>query len=162
VTRELSALLDDELESCEEPALWAALRANRQLSGCWQEYQLIGAALRTEENLASDITAHVMHGLLDEPVVLAPRAQAPRNLSSTLMALAASVAGVVIVGRLAVLPQKTGTDVVRLVAQTPRVIPAAPQNMQEYILAHQANAPDLSFQGGAQHVRTVSAMSNDK
>jgi hypothetical protein len=30
--------------------------------------------------------------------------------------------------------------------------------MQEYLLAHQANAPGLHLQGGAQHIRTVSAV----
>jgi hypothetical protein len=30
--------------------------------------------------------------------------------------------------------------------------------MQEYMLAHQANAPGLYLQGGAEHIRTVSVV----
>ena len=48
----------------------------------------------------------------------------------------------------------------RLANTRPASVAVPPQGMseyQEYLLAHQANAPGLHMQGGAQHIRTVSA-----
>ncbi|MDR2000578.1 MAG: sigma-E factor negative regulatory protein [Zoogloeaceae bacterium] len=168
MSRELSALLDDELEIHEEPALWSSLKANPQLRNRWQEYQLIGDALRAESNLACDITANVMQELANEPVVFAPRAKPAKAWPRTVMALAASAAGVAVVGWLALAPQGNGGNEVIVAEKTQpppvpaAVLPANQKGMQEYLLAHQTNAPELNFQGGAQHIRTVLVMDNRK
>jgi sigma-E factor negative regulatory protein RseA len=167
MSRELSALLDDELEIHEEPALWSSLKTDSQLRDRWQEYQLIGDALRSKPNLACDITASVMRELADEPVVFAPRVRPARTWSNTIMALAASAAGIAVVGWLALAPQGKGSSEVQLAAaETPQASVAAPsanrEDMQEYLLTHQTNAPELRFQGGTQHIRTVSVMDNRK
>lgn len=168
MTKELSALLDGELEAHETSALWSELKSDRQLAGRWRDYQLIRDALRREENLAADIGAKVMSELELEPTVLAPRAgRRADRMPGTVMALAASVAGVAVVGWLALAPQQ-GPREVPAVARA--VMPQGPvslassqaaqgaQEYREYLLAHQANAPGLHMQGGAQHIRTVSAI----
>ena len=164
MTKELSALLDGELEMHEEPTLWVAMRANPHLRENWQSYKLIGDAIRNEPGLACDITAKVMRDLANEPVVLAPRTKPARKWSNAIMAMAASVAGVAVVGWLALVQHlQTGEAAPQLariskqapVAAAPAPVPA--QGMQEYVLAHQANAPGFHLQGGTQHIRTVSA-----
>ena len=166
MTKELSALFDGELEVHEEPQLWATMKANLQLQQSWRCYKLLGDAMREEGNLSRDITARVMRELAAEPVIIAPRPRRTTKLSSLLMAMAASVAGISVVGWLAVL-QFSATEPALLAqaakpapvsAKAPAKAPAVParQGMQEYMLAHQANAPGLYLQGGAQHIRTVS------
>ncbi|MHB1360433.1 MAG: sigma-E factor negative regulatory protein [Rhodocyclaceae bacterium] len=98
---ELSALLDGELEPHElRPTLRAVVRAP-ELRENWQAYVLIGDQLRQERTLGRDLTADVMAKIRAEPVVLAPRnLQLPRR-HNPMLALAASAAGVVVVGWLA-------------------------------------------------------------
>jgi sigma-E factor negative regulatory protein RseA len=163
MTKELSALFDGELEVHEEPALWIAVKADPRHREAWQNYRLIGDAIRREGNLSCDLTGGVMRELDDEPVVLAPRRKQGIRWSNALMAVAASVTGVAVVGWLALTQQLQSGETATL-AQASRpaasvaASPAPSQGMQEYMLAHQANAPGLHLQGGAQHIRTVSAV----
>jgi sigma-E factor negative regulatory protein RseA len=165
MTKELSALLDGEIEQHEAPAMWSALRADPQLRETWSNYQLIGDSLRGEANLSAEIVSRVMIRLADEPVVFAPRPnKQPSSWYRSALAMAASLAGVAVVGWLALaqqLPSKSPTTVARLDRPNPPAAvvsaKATSPSMQEYLLAHQANAPGLYLQGGAQHIRTVSA-----
>ncbi len=163
MTKELSALFDGELEVHEEPALWTTLKANPRLLGTWRSYGLMGDAIRNEGRLSRDLTEGVMRGLADEPVVFAPRPKRGTTWSNALMAMAASVAGISVVGWLALTqPQQNGEGGTIVQAQRPAPVvvaaSGAPQGMREYMLAHQANAPGLQLQGGAQHIRTVSSI----
>lgn len=167
MTKELSALLDGELDMHEEPALWSALKANPRLRESWQSYKLIGDAIRNEHALAHDITDKVMRELAEEPVIVAPRSRPKRTWSNSIMAMAASVAGVAVVGWLALGQQIQQGDAAPQLAQNSKpvavvVSPASVQGMQEYVLAHQANAPGFHLQGGTQHIRTVSAAGTTK
>jgi sigma-E factor negative regulatory protein RseA len=160
--KELSALLDGEIERHETPALWSALKVDVQLRTSWGDYRLIGDALRGEGSLSSDITSRVMDRLSEEPVVLAPRPTRQTNSwQRSLLAMAASVAGIAVVGWLALSQQPPGreqTALARLERPAPPAGAASTPSMQEYLLAHQANAPGLHLQGGAQHIRTVSVV----
>lgn len=163
MTKELSALLDGELEFHEGPSLWATMKAKPQLRETWQTYKLIGDALRDEGNLAQDITGHVMRELHGEPIVVAPRPVQVRTWSHAIMAMAASVAGIAVVGWLAVAQQFPSGDQATIAQanRPPAAVVASPvplQGIQEYMLAHQANAPGLHLQGGTEHIRTVSAV----
>lgn len=167
MTKELSALLDGELEVHEEAGLWISLKADPHLREKWQNYKLIGDAIRDERSLACDITSGVMRELADEPVVFAPRTKRVPTWSSAIMAMAASVAGIAVVGWLALTPQLHGgeqTASAHLKAAPVAVVapPANSAGIQEYVLAHQANAPGLHLQGGTQHIRTVSVLGGSK
>ncbi len=167
MTKELSALFDGELEVHEEPALWATLTRNPQLRSKWQDYKLIGDTLRADVNLARDITAGVMRNLDGEPVILAPKPKHARKWSSVAMAMAASLAGIAVVGWLALSQPILGRERATLAqakrpAATVAALPVPAQGMQEYMLAHQANAPGLHLQGGTQHIRTVSTVGATK
>jgi sigma-E factor negative regulatory protein RseA len=164
MTKEMSALFDGELEQHEETALWNALKVNSRLQHTWRQYQLISDVMGDQDNLASDITGKVMTALGDEPVVFTPSAKRPGSRPGSLMALAASVAGVAVVGWLALAqrpPANESFSLTRSERVTPapvvaRAVPAP--GMQEYMLAHQASASGLHLPGGAQHIRTVSAV----
>jgi hypothetical protein len=82
--------------------------------------------------------------------------------------MAASVAGIAVVGWLALAPQLKANDMAALAKVTPQPVAAAAAaapataGIQEYVLAHQANAPGLHLQGGTQHIRTVSVVGASK
>jgi sigma-E factor negative regulatory protein RseA len=164
---QLSALMDGELDDAESRQIYTSLARDPESRRAWHDYHLLGAALRNEPYLATDLTAKVMAALETEPVVLAPR-----NLSRSgradkghgWMALAASVAGVVFVGWIALAPPSSSTTAGAVVAsmKKPPVVVAESGTMQaarlqEYLVAHQAHSPSMSPQGGTRYVRTVSA-----
>ncbi|MDP2810346.1 MAG: sigma-E factor negative regulatory protein [Rhodocyclaceae bacterium] len=165
---EISALLDGELEAHEAQSAFAALRGAGDLRATWDEYQTIGAALRREDRLGAGLAARVMAGLEHDVTVLAPRQHARRAAAwqRPLMALAASVAGVAVVGWVAFSPQLSPTPagpghLARTPAAPPAAVasvaPAARREMQEYLVAHQAHVPAAQVLGGTRHIRTVSA-----
>lgn len=160
---EISVLLDGELEAQAAPAVLSALKDDEGLRGTWRDYQTIGAALRREDGLDHDITARVMAALAEEPTVLAPKPERKHAWHKPLAALAASVAGVAAVGWMAFAPNDT-LEAARASALAQHVRPqaavaakpAAQRDMQDYLLAHQVNAPAARLPGGTQHIRMVS------
>lgn len=166
----VSALYDGELESHE---VRPAIRESLDDSESWRIYALIGDGLRGDSTDAPDMTASVMARLADEPVVLAPRNLQPKPRQHPLLALAASVAGVAVVGWLAfggsVLDP---APVARIAVSSPSgqtlasaVSPAptfngvqAGQNeadLNEYLLAHHAQAASVRMGESAKQIRTV-------
>jgi sigma-E factor negative regulatory protein RseA len=137
----------------------------------WDEYQTIGAVLRREERLGAGLTARVMAGLEHDVTVLAPHhhARPAAVWQRPLMALAASVAGVAVVGWVAFSPQLApapagpGHLARTAPAQVVAVVPqTARREMQEYLVAHQAHVSASQLMGGTQHIRTVSVAAGDQ
>lgn len=164
----LSALLDGEAEEHEIRGLLTSLRADADLRRESSVYCLIGDSLRGETALDRDLVAGVMQALADGPVVLAPRAR-PSSVARPLLALAASVAGVAVVGWLALAPQQPGSTAPvmakneqvllraeKLAGVPAKVAPIAQGNMQEYLVAHQASISGLQLPSPAGHIRPVS------
>lgn len=162
----LSGLVDGELEARDAEVVLEAVKHDAELRERWRHYQLIGDALKGGGALHRDITVRVMAALEDEPVVLAPRRSRPREWSRTVLALAASVAGVALVSWVALGPRNeegrpaaefaAASAPVQVSAQTTPAQPAA-GDMQEYLVAHQAQAGSLRFRGGTENIRTVAA-----
>lgn len=166
-TAELSALLDGELEEHEvRAALQATLHAD-DMRDAWYLYSLIGDGLRGVPLHPGDMTANVMAHVREEPVVLAPRNLTERHRQHPLLALAASLAGVAIVGWLA-LSGSPGVSTAdnRLAAAPPapsiakvQAQPGAGQvlrgDMNEYLLAHQLQAGTPQLVDSTRQIRTV-------
>ena len=172
--REISALIDGELEAHE---VRAAIKASLNDADRWRIYGLIGDGLRGETFDAPDMTASVMSRICEEPVVLAPRNLRTQQRDHPLLALAASVAGVAVVGWLALAghSQAPVAEQHLLVSQQSRMsiagaasgaVPPAPTfskappaalqgDMSEYLLAHHAQASTVRLGDSTQQIRTV-------
>lgn len=167
---EVSALFDGELEAHEvRPAIKASLDDAER----WRIYGLIGDGLRGEPVDVPDMTASVMARIGEEPVVLAPRNLKLRPRHHPLLALAASVAGVAVVGWVALSgnSQSPGAEQRLAVTQTAKVeiaraVPPAPTfsqapqavtqtDMSEYLLAHHAQASTGRLGDSTRQIRTV-------
>lgn len=187
---EISALFDGELEEHE---VRAAVKSAFDDNAHWQVYALIGDGLRGDCPDAPDMTARVMSRIREEPVVLAPRHLQPaRRRHHPLLALAASVAGVTVVGWLALTGNaqfpasenrlaavqvnpveaagavlraptfvKAPDNVARLQPRVSESIPAQgmPGDMNEYLLAHHAQAATARLGDSTKQVRTVALSS---
>lgn len=93
----LSSLMDGELDDTASTQCIRALDTDPELKAAWNEYHLIGDAIRGSALLSVDVRAEVGQALQQEPTVLAPK---PKRGSSGLMryAMAASFALAGVVG----------------------------------------------------------------
>lgn len=167
----VSALMDGELEQQDAQSTLQSLKSTEALRREWQDFHVIGDALRGESQLPMDITARVMEALQDEPTVLAPVRRAPKRWLQSALALAASAAGVAVVAWVglgsepSVLPNngsgamltasRSLSSPVPQVAAQPVAETNAPR-MQEYLLAHQTHGSAGALLSGSHYVRTVS------
>lgn len=165
-----SALYDGELESHE---IDRAIRESLNERTRWETYALIGDALRGSSIHPPDLTTSVMARLYEEPVVLAPRNLKPQSRQHPLLALAASVAGVTVVGWLALGGSWGGSAVINTADVSPAgqvrftaaVAPAptlaniattrSEAELNEYLLAHHAQAATVHVGESAKQIRTV-------
>lgn len=151
----ISALMDGELSHGEACDVLSVLPKEDKLRAQWDIYHLIGDAIRQDQVHDVDMIDRVMGQLSHEPVLLAPRQPHKLRGGSNRWAMAAGVAGMTLVGSLFWLiqgghdnglendfPAKPGTVV-------------AVNDMQHYLLAHQAFAPRGPVQGGVHYIRTV-------
>lgn len=173
---ELSALFDGELEPHEVSPLMRPAVDDPEMREAWQTYALIGEQLRREYSGEPDLTAAVMARIREEPVVLAPRNIARPARHHPLLALAASVAGVAVVGWLAIVdnlktpgfsggvaavsPAPTFARVADVPQKTTVAAKPAEQKplrgeINEYLLAHHTQTASFRLGDSADHARTI-------
>lgn len=163
--QEISALLDEELERDDASRVIDALRRDGRLQETWELYHVIGDALRQSPGYSPDFSRRVMARLAQEPIVFTPSAQPQGKVFRIAMPLAAAVMGMAVVGWMALsqnVPQKTDnavktrTHTEMAAAQTQTLVANPSGALKEYLVAHQAHAPNGGIQGVAPYVRTVS------
>ncbi|MCX8085408.1 MAG: sigma-E factor negative regulatory protein [Rhodocyclaceae bacterium] len=182
---ELSELFDGELDAERARAFIGIVARDEELRRDWEIYACLGDHLRDERLPETNLVAAVMARLKEEPVVLAPRPLRPQERQHPFLALAASVAGIAVVGWLAlsgrpeaVLPAPTFSG--QLAAAGKSTMPAAANRarlatpeasavaahgeaaalrgeIRELLLAHQMQASSFRLGDSTEHVRTVAA-----
>lgn len=173
---ELSALFDGELEPHEVRPLLRNAGDDAEMRQSWQAYALIGDQLRREFRGEPDLTPAVMARIREEPVVLAPRSIPRPVRHHPLLALAASVAGVAVVGWLALAdnlktPGFAGSVAAVSPAPTFARVADVPQKakvaakpteqtplrgeINEYLLAHHTQTASFRLGDSADHARTI-------
>lgn len=166
----ISALMDGELDERDAAREVARLKADESLRERWDEFHLIGDALRGEPLLTSSFRERFSQRLSEEPTVLAPRRMTPKTRRTATYALsaAASLSAAALVAWVAVAPTTPlGPELasapapakagVELVAQPLRGVPSDGR-MNEYLLAHEGFSPSTALQGVAPYIRTVTAV----
>lgn len=141
---QISALMDDELDSAASEHLFEAMKKDSEFYECWSTYHLIGDSLRGTPQFSSDFHQRLMQRIEAEPTVLAPK---PRMTvkRAHLMSVAASVAAVMFVGWM-VLQQQTQQPAQDLNPATVAQSKVPPETFNSYLLAHQELAPENGMQ----------------
>ena len=165
--------MDGELEAHEITSTFDALRHDRSLRADWCSFHRVREALRSESAGAIDITERVLAALESEPTVLVPVVARRAAWLQPAMALAASFAGIAVVGWVG-LGGNDGASVAQFVRPRDVVSPtstasiaqvkvaavkAQSRSLHEYVLAHQAHASAKAFAGNTRYVRTVTGVS---
>lgn len=170
---EVSALLDGELDhDMARDVLDSVIRSD-SLQARWDAYVLIGDRLRDDAGSCGDISVSVMARLRDEPIVLSPGRLQPPMSRSPLLAIAASIAGVAIVGWMAFVGHgDTGAYPMERVAlqSSPGTVLAKKEpavqgrsadsvmthsQISEYLVAHHTQASTFRLGDSPEHVRSV-------
>lgn len=109
----ISALMDGELEDADAQRQIASLKTDPAARARWDEFHLIGDALRGEPLLKSRVADRVAARLGEEPTVLAPqrRIRKPARVTTYALSAAASVSAAALVAWVALTPG-TGPDLV--------------------------------------------------
>lgn len=162
----ISALMDGELDERDAVREVARLKGDESLRERWDEFHLIGDALRGEPLLTPRFGERFSQRLSEEPTVLSPRRMAPRTrrVATYALSAAASVSAAALVAWVAVAPSAPlGPELasvpvpakaaVELVAQ-----PVRDGRMNEYLLAHEGFSPSTALQSVAPYIRTVTAV----
>jgi sigma-E factor negative regulatory protein RseA len=159
----ISALMDGELDDGDAVVEIKRLGGDAEAAESWALYHLIGDSLRGEGGVALAPGVGFRERLAAEPTVLAPRRSTlPRRVRLYALSAAASVAGVAVVGWLAVVNQPGGLDLAPgVIARDdaafiqPAAMALDESAVREYLLAHQHHSPSSSVQGVATYIRTV-------
>lgn len=107
MSEKLSALIDNELDDLERARVLRDLAGNHALAEQWSRYHLIGLAMRRERitpaaNLPERVTRVLETGSGNSGRSVEPASRQPLYRSAARLAVAASVAGVLLVGGLIV------------------------------------------------------------
>jgi sigma-E factor negative regulatory protein RseA len=166
----ISQLMDGELEGRECDLELKRLKADGALTQSWAAYHLIGDVLRHEACINVDLARRVHERLEKEPTVIAPHTRFAARVVRYTLPMAATVAGIAVVGWLALSfrPEIESTGIMtakapQAVVQAPppkpvveRTVLSANGQMNDYLLAHQEFSPSSDLQGLAPYIRTVS------
>jgi sigma-E factor negative regulatory protein RseA len=164
----ISQLMDGELGERETRLQIRRLGSDASLVQAWDTYHLIRDALRDDICVGSDFERRLRQRLDGEPTLIAPHVHFASRVVRYSLPLAAAVAGVAVVGWLALTaqlqpapsPTAIGSAPSVVATKTERPVPPAPApaggQMNDYLLAHQEFSPTAAMQGVASYVRTVS------
>ncbi|BEV71470.1 MULTISPECIES: sigma-E factor negative regulatory protein [unclassified Paludibacterium] len=155
----VSELMDSELDDSSAAHVMTAIEADASLKQAWNDYHLIGDAMRANAQVAFDVRDAVSERLKAEPTVLAPRRwyRPTRTRMAGAAALAASVSFAAVVGWQQLSSSQHAAVMVSSQVQKPLALqPVAGSNADAYFLAHQELTADqglvrVSYSQGAAH-----------
>lgn len=165
---QLSALIDDELDTEHSQFIVSSIMAGGALKKDWDTYHLIGDVMRGDFQTHNDMTSRIMQEIANEPVSIAPASVAQskqRRLSSYLpsaWSVAASCAAVMLVAYVAIQQQSMVSDQNTMAgaqlaaldsrsnAKSMSSVDVVERIPSEYLTAHQDLAPN-----GAHYIQLV-------
>ncbi|MBM3356977.1 MAG: hypothetical protein FJY54_04545 [Betaproteobacteria bacterium] len=162
---EISAWMDGQLDKRQSRRELARVRDSEELRERWDEFHVVGDALRGERMLSPRFQQRLNQRLAQEPTVVAPQYRMGTRLLRYGLSAAASLAAVALVGWVVLSVTAPGPSTE--LAKAPAVASPAPTaqlasvpsdgKMSEYLIAHQEFSPSTSIQGLAPYIRTVSS-----
>jgi sigma-E factor negative regulatory protein RseA len=140
----VSELMDCELDEQAAAHVITAIEADASLMQDWNDYHLIGDAMRANQQIQVNVYATVSQRLEQEPTVLAPRRWVSKTRVRTVgaVALAASVSFAAVVAWQSMSGPGHASLLVASVSQQSTSLQPASGNADAYFLAHQEMTAD--------------------
>ena len=154
---EISALMDGEMFEDQADVFLDKLKRHPEVRHEWENYHLIGDALRQPDHLCKTFGKSFHERLQAEPVVFAPSRRTSQRVRNFALSAAASVVALALVAWLSV--QIGGEPPVAQVAavQVPQDSAIRPVSAQadDYLMAHHEFSPNAEVHGAASYIRAV-------
>lgn len=153
---DISALMDGEMFEDQADAFLDKLKRHPGARQEWENYHLIGDALRQPDHLCKTFGASFHERLQAEPTVFAPHNHASQRVRNFALSAVASVMALALVAWLSL--QVGGEQTAQVAAtQMPQdgaIRPASAQ-ADDYLMAHQEFSPSADVHGAASYIRAV-------
>jgi sigma-E factor negative regulatory protein RseA len=154
--QDISALMDGEMYEDQADAFLDKLKRHPEVQRDWENYHLIGDALRQPDHICKTFGQSFHERLQAEPTVFAPYKHTSQRIRNYALSAVASVMALALVAWLSV---QVGSEQPAqvAVAQMPQdgaIRPASAQ-ADDYLMAHQEFSPSAEVHGAASYIRAV-------
>jgi sigma-E factor negative regulatory protein RseA len=155
--QEISALMDGEMFEDQADVFLDKLKRHPETQQDWENYHLIGDALRQPDHICKSFGKSFHERLQAEPTVIAPynnrASQRTRNFALS------AVASVMALALVAWLSMQVGNEPAPQVAsvQQDNISAIRPASVQidDYLMAHQEFSPSADVHGAASYIHAV-------
>jgi sigma-E factor negative regulatory protein RseA len=152
----ISALMDGEMFEDQADAFLDKLKRHPEARQEWEQYHLIGDALRQPDHLCKTFGASFHERLQAEPTVIAPYSRSSQRIRNFALSAVASVMALALVAWLSL---QVGSEPAPQIAsaQIPmdNAIRPASAQADDYLMAHQEFSPSADVHGAASYIRAV-------
>jgi sigma-E factor negative regulatory protein RseA len=154
--QEISALMDGEMFEDQADAFLDKLKRHPEMQQDWENYHLIGDALRQPDHICKSFGNSFHERLQAEPTVIAPYKRTSQRVRNFALSAAASVMALALVAWLSL---QVGSEPAPQVAtaqlqQNSAIRPASAQ-ANDYLMAHQEFSPSAEVHVSAPYIHAV-------
>lgn len=154
--QEISALMDGEMFEDQADAFLDKLKRHPEMQQDWENYHLIGDALRQPDHICKSFGNSFHERLQAEPTVIAPYKRTSQRVRNFALSAVASVMALALVAWLSL---QVGSEPTPQVAtaqlqQNSAIRPASAQ-ANDYLMAHQEFSPSAEVHVSAPYIHAV-------
>ena len=154
--QEISALMDGEMFEDQAEAFLDKLKRHPEMQKDWENYHLIGDALRQPDHICKSFGNSFRERLQAEPTVIAPYKRTSQRIRNFALSAVASVMALALVAWLSL---QVGSEPAPQVAaaqlqQNSAIRPASAQ-ANDYLMAHQEFSPSAEVHVSAPYIHAV-------
>jgi sigma-E factor negative regulatory protein RseA len=154
--QEISALMDGEMFEDQAEAFLDKLKRHPEMQQDWENYHLIGDALRQPDHICKSFGNSFHERLQAEPTVIAPYKRTSQRVRNFALSAVASVMALALVAWLSL---QVGSEPAPQVAtaqlqQNSAIRPASAQ-ANDYLMAHQEFSPSAEVHVSAPYIHAV-------
>lgn len=154
--QEISALMDGEMFEDQADIFIDRLKRHPEAQQDWENYHLIGDALRQPDHICKRFGKSFHERLQAEPIVFAPYSRTSQKVRNFALSAVASVMALALVAWLSL---QVGNEPAQQIAVAPvqqdNAASFASAQADDYLMAHQEFSPSANVYGGASYIRAV-------
>jgi sigma-E factor negative regulatory protein RseA len=154
--QEISALMDGEMFEDQADVFMDKLKRQPEAQQDWENYHLIGDALRQPDHVCKSFAKSFHERLQAEPTVFAPYSRTSQRVRNFALSAVASVMALALVAWLSLQVGKEPAPQVASVQQD-SISAVRPASLQadDYLRAHQEFSPSADVHGAASYIHAV-------
>lgn len=154
--QEISALMDGELFEDQADAFLDKLKRHPEARQDWENYHLIGDALRQPDHVCKSFGKSFQERLQAEPTVFAPYQRTSQRVRNFALSAVASVMALALVAWLSLqVGNEPAPQIAEAQLQQDNAIRPASAQANDYLMAHQEFSPSAEVHVSAPYIHAV-------